>query len=711
MVLSKLNKTISYSELKSVDPDDFKREANLYEIVVKDVPIIIAVGNAKKNFEDKNITYFPIYLVKTNNKVVQIGVYELFTTDLLNYMDDEGHLEVESLDDPLIYTFVTKHMLENLRMIPDGVKEDEGEEEEDQKEKDEEDEEDVEEGKNEGEDEEEGEEEGEEEEDQKEQQKKRTGKKNSKQNGFEREKIPKIRQDIFIQSEGVIPIVPLLKEETKKDAQAMKEKYKPTTGDNFIQRFLKNSKYDIIDNEGGGDCFFATIRDAFSQLGQQTTVQKLRKKIAAEATQEIFQNYREQYDLYYTSILNDTKQIKELEIEYEKYKKKYSGTLDRGEKKQFIEAAKKIKFQRDRVLREKKMSEEGLREYKYMKHVDTLEKFKRTIQTCDFWAETWAISTMERVLNVKFILFSSEAFRENDMANVLECGQLNDPILQSRGEFTPEYYIILNYTGDHYKLITYKRKYLFTFSEIPYDIKKLIVDKCLERNSGTFAIIPDFLRFKEQHGYSAEVCQFEELSDAKIRGLYNESAVFQFYDKSSGERLPGKGSGESIAKEAVQQFAGLHAIKEWRRKLDDFWVEPDRTFILDGHRWNSVEHYYQGSKFKETHPDFYLSFSVESGTELSKDPEMAKAAASSSGKYKGTLIRPKEVTIDPTFYGKRKEKELYDAICAKFTQIAPMKHVLMETKHAKLLHYVKGKEPELVEHLLQIRDRLSKYLE
>ena len=157
---------------------------------------------------------------------MQIGVYELFTTDLLNYMDDEGHLEVESLDDPLIYTFVTKHMLENLRMIPDGVKEDEGEEEEDQKEKDEEDEEDVEEGKNEGEDEEEGEEE----EDQKEQQKKRTGKKNSKQNGFEREKIPKIRQDIFIQSEGVIPIVPLLKEETKKDAQAMKEKYKPTTG-------------------------------------------------------------------------------------------------------------------------------------------------------------------------------------------------------------------------------------------------------------------------------------------------------------------------------------------------------------------------------------------------------------------------------------------------------------------------------------------------
>ena len=265
---------------------------------------------------------------------------------------------------------------------------------------------------------------------------------------------------------------------------------------------------------------------------------------------------------------------------------------------------------------------------------------------------------------------------------------------------------MVDYLGWHYKLITYKKRYLFTFTELPFDIKKLIVDKCLEKNSGSFAIIPDFLRFKEQHGYKTSICKFEELSDAKIRGLYDESVVFQFYDKSSGERLPGKGTGETILKEAVRQFSGLHSIKDWRRKLDDFWVEPDRTFVLDGHRWNSVEHYYQGSKFKETNPEFYLSFAAESGTELSKNPDMAKAAASSSGKYKGTLLRPAEVSIDPTFYGKRKEKELFDAICAKFTQIDPVKHVLMETKNAKLLHYVKGKEPELAETLLQVRDKI-----
>ena len=60
----------------------------------------------------------------------------------------------------------------------------------------------------------------------------------------------------------------------------------------------------------------------------------------------------------------------------------------------------------------------------------------------------------------------------------------------------------------------------------------------------------------------------------------------------------------------------------------------------------------------------------ESGTELSKNPEMAKAAASKNGKYRGELIGPKEVKIDAEFYGKRKDVEKNNALEAKFTQNA-----------------------------------------
>ena len=63
MVLSKINSSVSYHELKSVDSDDLKTEASLYQLEIKGVDLIIAVGGAKNTFEDKNIVYFPIYLV------------------------------------------------------------------------------------------------------------------------------------------------------------------------------------------------------------------------------------------------------------------------------------------------------------------------------------------------------------------------------------------------------------------------------------------------------------------------------------------------------------------------------------------------------------------------------------------------------------------------------------------------------------------------
>ncbi|MEI7489041.1 MAG: NADAR domain-containing protein, partial [Chryseobacterium sp.] len=517
--------------------------------------------------------------------------------------------------------------------------------------------------------------------------------------------IPNIRKDIFISIKDA-PIIPNLSEETKKDADTIRDKYNKSTDKSWVETFMKNNNFFVTDNEGGGDCFFATIRDAFGQLGQQTTVHKIRSKLSVEATQEVFSGYKELYDMYKSAIVKDTQAIKELEIEYEKYKKMHQDTLDRTQKKQFSDAATKIKDQHNRVLKEKKITQQMLNdEYKFMKDIDTLEKFKKKIQTCEFWGETWAISTLERILNIKFVLLSSQSFRNGDLGNVLNCGQLNDTILESRGEFTPEYYIMVEYTGGHYKLVGYKKKQIFTFVELPYDIKKMAVDKCMEKNSGVFSLIPDFIKFKQQLSSGIkENPKFDELSESKIRGLYDDNIVFQFYDKSSAERLPGKGSGEEISKEYVREFSELHAIPNWRRKLDDFWIQ---SFILDGHRWNSVEHYYQASKFKEQNPEFYLSFSIESGTNLSKDSEMAKSAASSSGKFKGELIRPVEVSIDASFYGKRKEKELYDAQYAKFSQNGELKQLLLETNKAKLLHYRKGKEPELAENLMTIREVLK----
>ena len=640
---------------------------------IKDIDVIIAIGNAKNTFEDKNILYFPIYLVKHNNKVIQIGIYEIKASDYLSYLDEYNNLDIEKMDNPLIYSFVTKEFLNKIALKPEiplrrveGVDKEEGEITD----------------------------EGEESEGEK-----------SEEEYNEHYEIPKEREDIFVLTKG-IPLPPLLREETKKQAKDIREKYHETPNDLWVEKFMKNKNYGIVDNEGGGDCLFATIRDAFSSIAQHTSVIKLRKKLSNEATEEIFIGYKEQYDMYNAGIIKDTNKIKELAAQYTLLRQRCIETIDRNEQKMICNEAKKIKEEHDKIVEEKRISAQILKEFKFMKGIDTLEAFKRKIRLCDFWADTWAISTLERILNIKFIVLSSELYKAGDMKNVLQCGQLNDKILEQRGRFTPEFYVIVDHTGDHYKVVSYKKKMIFKFSEIPYDIKKMIAEKCMERNAGPFAIIPDFQKFKASQSKTViKEAEYEDLSESKIRGLYDDDIVFQFYSKSIDKPLPGKGSGEKIDGDRLKEFSELATIPQWRKKLSNFWVE---AFSLDNHQWASVEHYYQGAKFKKGHPDFYLSFSLDSGTDLSKDPAMAKAAGGKSGKFKGELLRPLEVTADSDFFSKRQSREMYAAQYAKFTQNPDLKKLLLATGNAKLQHFVRGSKPVVFDELMLIRDKIRR---
>jgi predicted NAD-dependent protein-ADP-ribosyltransferase YbiA (DUF1768 family) len=679
MVLSRINSDISYPELKSVDATDLNMEANLYQLEIRDVDVIIAIGNAKNTFEDKNIIYFPIYLVKHNNKVIQIGVYEIKASEYLSYMDESNNLDIEKMDEPLIYSFAKSSFINKIHLKPDvplrRVESDKTEKVSNK---------DVEPGSDSESDDE------------------------NQQEYNEHYEIPPERIDIFIMTKG-IPLPPLLHEETKKQAKDYRDKYHEGPKDSWVQKFMKSKNYTIIDNEGAGDCLFATIRDAFSSIAQQTSVNKIRKKLSSEANDKIFMNYKEQYDMYKSSIVRDTNKIKELEGEYLLLKQRFTEVLDRNEQKMISTAAKEVKKEHDRLVEEKKVSAQILSEYKFMKGVDTLEAFKSKIKSCNFWADTWAISTLERILNIKFIVMSSELYKSGDLKNVLQCGQLNDEILQQRGRFTPEFYIMIEHTGSHYKLIGYKKKQIFKFIEIPYDIKKMIVERCMEKNAGPFAIIPDFQKFKAGENKGKSVVQevdYEDLSESKLRGLYDDNIVFQFYSKSVDKKLPGQGSGEKIPKERMKDFAELATIPQWRKKLSNFWVQP---FSLANHQWASVEHYYQASKYKKSYPDFFLSFSLDSGTDLSKDPALAKAAGSKTGKFKGELLRPAEVSqVDSDFFGNRRKKEMYAAQFAKFTQNEDLKQLLLATQDAKLTHFARGQPAVVFDELMLIRDKLKR---
>ena len=662
MVNSILNTKINYPDIKTLDPEDKSFDASMYEISVLGKDIIIAIGQGKYTFIDDNIIYYPIYLVKDDIFYIQIGVYELLASQLPNIIDDEGDIDLEKIDGPLLYTFINTELLSNSQKITtddkkndkeDDDKEDDDKEDDDKEDDDKED--------------------------------------NDKEDN---DKEDNDKEDDIIN----------LPEQTEDIVEKELKEYKKEKGQPWIQSFLKSNEYQLTDNEGGGDCLFAVIRDAFKAIDKDVSVLEMRRKIADEITPEIYEHYKEKYNMFANTIYETDNEMQKLNKTNNELRDKLKNSKDRNEQQKIVEHAKQVAEKYKSLKSEIIISKELLGEFKFMKKVHNIEDFKKIIKTCEFWGDTWAISTLERVFNIKLIIFSSEEWKEGDNNNVLQCGQLNDIILEEKGIFEPQYYILLDYTGNHYKLISYKYHYIFTFKEIPYSIKLDISKNCLQGTSGPYKIIPQFRLFNEELGIEEPIDIEVDVITENENNLYDNSIIFQYYIKSNTKPLPGKGNGESIPIDKIKNFSKLTKINDWRRKLDDKYTAP---FELDGHKWKSVEHYYQGNKFKNTNKEYYLLFSLDSGSKISEDVELAIAAGSKTGKHKGKYLRSKEIKIDPDFYGGNNEHILENGIYAKFSQDnTDLKQALLQTQNAKLLHYKKGMEPELSNVLMLVRSKL-----
>ena len=680
MVNSKLNPEINYIENKGLDPEDLEFDAQPWEVTMLGEDITIALGNPKYKFVKKNIIYYPIYLIKNNKVDTQIGIYEIISDQLASLLDEDGDLDIDSLE-PLLFSFVNKGLLYTETgddIAPDEDDDDDDDEDDDILEPPDDDE--------------------------------------TSDDGV-LDVVGSVDVDkskTIVIDDSVVPM-PELSSQTEGDA--VKEREKVTGNRPWVAKFMGNQNYEIEDVGGGGDCLFHVIRHSLGTIGKRTSVSKLRALLSKEATEEIFQSYKTIFDSIKPSLLENKQKKKDLVAENKKLKEELKNTNDRSRQLEIIDRAKELKKLYSRAKEEDKGTMSMYNEYKFMEGITNLQAFKDIIKTCKFWAETWSISTLERALNIKLILLSKQHYSHGDMANVLQCGQLNDAILQQLGIFEPDHYIIANYTGSHYQSVQYKGRSIFKFKEIPYDLKLKICDRCMEgvEQSGPYQIIPEFKEFCSEIGGKSindddddvddDSSPSKSPEDENLQGeLFDDDIILQFYSRSS-DAAPGKGSGEKIPSSKISEFKELAQIENWRKMLSNFAIA---SFECDGKEWLSVEHFYQGSKFKNTNKEngFYDQFSLDSQSEISKNPAMAKCAGGKTGKCKGKQVRPKNVIMDVDFMGKRRDETMEKSMYCKFTQNPEFKRMLLATKNAKLVHFVRGSPVDVFYDLMRVRKRI-----
>lgn len=689
MVESKINKeNVKYNENSIIknEKDDLNHLSFVYETELYGKDIEILLGKQNNVYLDKHgIIYFSVYLVINDLPRKRIGIFEIEANKLIESIDDEDGSMDLSIGE-LLYFVHENELHEYFEKYDKTTNTNSADDEIDL------DYEDL-----------------------------TTVSPDSSDDSMEIFKVEvdknKIRKttspsdkSIFEEKEITSPL-PTLQEENEETSKKEKEKYKENTNTTWIEKFSKNNNFGIIDNEGGGDCLFATIRDAFKQIGKITTVDKLRYQLSLELTDDIFENYR---SLYY-AVSNDYKQIKkdliEVQTTEKRLTKSISESTDRNKSEQLNELKKKEEEKKKKLLKDKKIAKDLLKDFIFMENIETVEDYKDYIRSSRFWGDTWTLSTLERLLNIKIIVLSEESYPDH-LDDVMQCGQINDSEVDALKRFQPDYYVMVSYTGDHYKLITYKEKKILSFKEIPYDIKMVIINKCLEKNSGPYYLIPDFKKFKERMGLDPNEGEKSNENDVIQKDLYNGDIVFMFHEKANNKPVAGLGNGEKMdliqAIDPKLGFKDLNSIHEWRRKLDDSYEAP---FTLDGMRWNTVTHYFLGSQFKKGFPDFYKEFSLDSNSDISKDLKKARAAGSESGKLDKKLIRDEKIKIDPDFYEigvePRHERERKHALEAKFTQNLDLLQTLMSTKNAKLMQFRRGKEPLVDELLMKVRKNIG----
>ena len=377
MVKSIIDSKLSYTETTQVSKNDIGLEnVQAYEVKLLDIPLYVILGSIDDTFKEKHkIIFTPIYILNPSNYKVskQIGIFELGDDEVEQHIDEtdltKKQLKLDSLKNkvPIIFSFVSEKFLKPFSTTA------------------------------------------------KEKLKIKSSTKTSKSEEMNKNKdyIQDETQDenntqdkaSDMDDENVLD---------KNETFRLKEKFKEGTLP-WVQYYFKDINFMNIPNDGGGDCLFLSIKQAYDTIGGVHTVQELRNMIADNITQERLDDYQEQLKLFDDRIKNEQEKLTNKDNEINKLTEDLTQISQVETKKEYYEKLRKkneekmaIKQEIQDAIKERKDAiENPTLPYGLISRTPTLTMLREEIKKTggDYWADQNAINILEKELNVKLIIF------------------------------------------------------------------------------------------------------------------------------------------------------------------------------------------------------------------------------------------------------------------------------------------------------------------
>jgi hypothetical protein len=324
--------------------------------------------------------------------------------------------------------------------------------------------------------------------------------------------------------DNLLSIYPKQTAEQYNEEHTKKYLSRPLEGDResiqWIKAYLMNSYYKILDKGGAGDCLFYSLSSAINDYSinnnnigipvySRQDVTSLREVISNGVTEADYDNYVTIYKDLNNQKIATTREIKILIKQHEQLSQQFKMATNDSRRKELMLQSSDVK-KRVKELEEQLMTtKEILTEFEYMKYLKTLKDFKAYILTSNYWGDEMALSILQKHFNFKAVIMSQEEFVKGvkdvslplsegfvkNMKNIIQCGSTS-----LGGVDNPYFYIILNFTGNHYQIVSYRDKEAFTFDDIPFSLKLAITRGCMKTDLASgYGKIDNFVKFRDDN--------------------------------------------------------------------------------------------------------------------------------------------------------------------------------------------------------------------